>query len=125
VISTKILEWNIKHGGSRERTPKILESVGQHDADIVVLTEFRTNHQDSLINGFEAQGYSHFVSSNPEPKTSGILVASKLNLTPITSEYVNEGARQRWLEVEIVEKQLKLLCLHIPGAGDVWGKEAF
>ncbi len=120
-----ILEWNIKHGGSLERIPKILGSIGSHDADIVVLTEFRTDHQDSLINGFERQGYSYFISSDPELKTNGILISSKLNLSPIESGYVKEGVRQRWLEVEIAEKQLRLLCLHIPGAGDVWGKEAF
>jgi len=53
------------------------------------------------------------------------LVASKFKLSPINSKYVKEGARQRWLEIEIVEKQLRLLCIHIPGAGDVWGKEDF
>jgi exodeoxyribonuclease III len=125
VVKMIILEWNIKHGGSEDRIPKILGSIRTHNADIVVITEFRTTHQESLINGLQEMGYFQFISSNPAPKTNGILVASKLEILPIDPSYVEDGVKQRWLEVEVVDRRFRLLCLHIPGAGDVWGKEAF
>ncbi len=125
MIFIKILEWNIKHGGSQERILKILDSILSHNADIVVLTEFRTSHEERMIEVLTEGGYSHFHSSNPQPKTNGIFIASRSPLTPINSTYVKEGVSQRWLEVEIPDLRCKLLCLHVPGAGDSWGKEPF
>ena len=121
----KIIEWNIKHGGSERRIPGILDAIRSHDADIVVLTEFRIERQESLIKGFQDLGYSHFISSDPAPRTNGILIASRSKLVPIGSSYAEVGVKQKWLEIEVVEGQFRLLCLHVPGAGDGWGKEAF
>ncbi|MHC1709393.1 MAG: endonuclease/exonuclease/phosphatase family protein [Methanomassiliicoccales archaeon] len=125
VVHIKILEWNIKHGGSSERIPKIISSIISHDPDIVVITEFRTSHQDRLEEALTKGRYTQFITSEPQPRTNGIFIASKLALRPITSSHVQDGVKHRWLEVEIVEKKCKLLCLHVPGAGDVWGKEPF
>ncbi|MHC1680734.1 MAG: endonuclease/exonuclease/phosphatase family protein [Methanomassiliicoccales archaeon] len=125
MIHIKILEWNIKHGGSLERIPKIISSILSHGPDIVVITEFRTSHQDRLTEDLTKGGYTHFISSEPQPRTNGIFIASKLALKPIISSHVQDGVKHRWLEVEIVDKKCRLLCLHVPGAGDVWGKEPF
>jgi hypothetical protein len=39
-ISMKLIEWNIRHGGSK-RIPGIIESLAHHNPDIVILTEYR------------------------------------------------------------------------------------
>ena len=121
----KIIEWNIKHGGSERRIPGILSAIRSHDADIVVLTEYRIERKEQLMDGLQDMGYVYILTSDPMPRTNGILIASRSTLKPLSSPYAEEGVRQRWLEVEIVERGLRLLCLHIPGAGDSWGKEAF
>lgn len=105
--------------------PKIIESILAHHADVVVITEFRSARQDELTKGLAAGGYSHFISSNPDPGKNGIFVASKVDLRPVPASYIHEGARQRWLEIEISDMNCRLLCLHVPGAGDSWGKEPF
>ena len=38
----KIITWNIRHGGGT-RTDNILHSISNHNADTVILTEFRNN----------------------------------------------------------------------------------
>lgn len=119
------MEWNIKHGGSIDRIPKIISSIISHGADIVVITEFRTSHQERLVEDLAKEGYLHFISSEPQPKTNGIFIASKLAMRPLTSSYVQDSVKQRWLEVEIIDMSCRLLCLHVPGAKDAWGKEPF
>lgn len=125
MICIKIIEWNIKHGGSVERIPKILDSILKHDADVVVISEFRSSRQDHLVNGLAAGGYSNYISSDPGPGKNGIFIASKVKLRHIPTSYIHEEAKQRWLEIEIEELNCRLLCLHVPGAGDAWGKEPF
>jgi len=125
VICIKIIEWNIKHGGSTERIPNILGSILKFDADIVVITEFRSPRQDELVAGLTTGGYTNFISSNPDTNKNGIFVASKVELRQIPTSYIHDGARQRWLEIEISDMNCRLLCLHVPGAGDSWGKEPF
>ena len=121
----KITEWNIRHGGSNERIPKILSSLQSHDADIIVLTEFRSERLDLLLEGLRRLGYTDFISSNPGPNTNGIFIASRCHLGQIDSKYVSEGVKHRWLEVDVADYGFKLLGIHIPGASDKWGKKAF
>lgn len=54
----KILQWNIKHGGNNSL--KIANELIQHNADIIVLTEFRNNQTgDTLRNSLNSTGYSY------------------------------------------------------------------
>lgn len=125
MICIKIIEWNIKHGGSTKRIPNILGSILKFDADIVVITEFRSQRQDELVAGLTTGGYTNFISSNPDMNKNGIFVASKVEIRQIPTSYIHDGARQRWLELEITDLNCRMLCLHVPGAGDAWGKEPF
>ncbi|GIO27984.1 hypothetical protein J43TS3_25950 [Ornithinibacillus bavariensis] len=45
----KILTWNIRHGGTKYTLDKIIQSLIFHNADVVVLTEFRNNDNDFNI----------------------------------------------------------------------------
>jgi len=40
----KLLTWNIKHGGS-SRINNILQTLVNHDPDLIVLTEFRVKNE--------------------------------------------------------------------------------
>jgi len=37
----KIVTWNIRHGGSKEKLPTIVDILLQQKADVLVITEFQ------------------------------------------------------------------------------------
>lgn len=75
----KLEAFNIRHGGG-SRVAKIIESIQQHDPDLVLLTEFRQNRNgekiQSLLHGL---GYLYQVSGNSEPRANTVLFASRIN----------------------------------------------
>jgi exodeoxyribonuclease III len=66
-----------------------------------------------------------YVYTNPLPKVNGILMASREPLTALPSPHAPKGLEHRWLELYLPEVQARLLCVHIPTAGDKSGKLAF
>ncbi len=120
----KLIEWNIRHGGSK-RIPAIINCIDQHHPDIVVLTEFRSDYLADLEQGLKKIGLSNILTTNPLPKVNGILVASREPLTVLPSPLAPKGLEHRWLELSLPDVQARLLCVHIPTAGDKAGKLAF
>jgi exonuclease III len=119
-----LIEWNIRHGGSK-RIPDIVNSIDQHHADLVVLTEYRSDYLADLKQGLKKIGLPHIITTNPLPKVNGILVASREPQTSLPSPLAPNGLEHRWLELSLPEIQARLLCVHIPTAGDKGGKLAF
>ena len=72
----KICAWNIRQGGST-RIKNIVETIFEHDADIVILTEFRIAKGNLIQSALLKKGWHYQITSNPEPKTNGIMIASK------------------------------------------------
>jgi exodeoxyribonuclease III len=93
-----LLEWNIRHGGSK-RIPGIIESLAHHNADLVILTEFRNDYQTELEQGLKKIGLPHIITTNPLPKVNGILAASREPLTVLPSPHAPKGLEHRWLEL--------------------------
>ncbi len=121
----KILTWNIKHGGSNGVIPKILLSILEHDPDIAVLTEYRVENGRLISESLRDKGWLYQLSSDPPPKTNGILIASRRDITKSPIDYGLPEASHRWLDVTLKDIDLRVLGIHIPGAGDKWGKEDF
>ena len=114
-----IMEWNIRHGGSRDRLPGIIGSLCVANPDIVILTEFRRNACEApLRNALLTLGYVHQFCSDIPEKTNGIFVAAKSDLQQETDPV----AMHRLLPLYLPSFDLHLLGTHIPGAGDKWDK---
>jgi exodeoxyribonuclease-3 len=96
----KLLTWNINRGGG-ERINKIAESLIYHQADIIVLTEFRNNSKgDKLRKSLADCGWLYSASSNLAPGINGVLVAAKIPFELQASDQVCVALRERWLELE-------------------------
>ena len=55
----KIFAWNIRQGGRKNRE-QVLARCRNHDADIIVLTEFRRNDVgEYLSESLRAAGWAH------------------------------------------------------------------
>jgi exodeoxyribonuclease III len=120
----KLIDWNIRHGGSK-RIPGIIESLAHHNPDLIILTEFHSEYQTELEQGLKKIGLPHTITTNPLPKVNGILAASRKPLTVLPYPLAPKGLEHRWLELSLPDLQARLLCVHIPTAGDKIGKLAF
>jgi len=75
----KLLTFNIQHGGGT-RVSTILDNVLKHNADTVVLTEFRQNKNAITIKeNLYKNGYIYSSSSSLDPKKNSVFIASKFH----------------------------------------------
>src|SRR5215472_12733975 len=73
----RLLAWNIRQGGG-SRLPRIAEALKRHDADIVVLSEYRGGPSaHRLCAALHVLGYRHATTVVPPPSRNGVLVAAR------------------------------------------------
>lgn len=122
----KVLTWNIRHGGKKKELNNITESLVTHNADLIVLTEFRETLNGSVISKqlFD-KGWQHQYSTQPPKGQNGILILSKTPLVRATDASNLPKAAHRWGYVQLPEFNLFVLGIHIPGFNDIWDKRDF
>jgi exonuclease III len=73
----RLLAWNIRQGGG-SRLAAIGAALAQHDADILVLSEYRGGDSAARLRGALAGlGYDHTTTSVPPPGGNGVLIAAR------------------------------------------------
>jgi exonuclease III len=73
----RLLAWNIRQGGG-SRLPRIAEALKRHDADIVILSEYRGGPSaHRLCAALHVLGYRHATTVVPPPSRNGVLVAAR------------------------------------------------
>ena len=108
---TKILSWNILHGGGR-RLDAILDTIDTHKPDILTLQEVRRGkHEAPLMHGLQAQGFSQIhLPETKDARENTILVAAR---SPFTAHaFPGEGGSTHILRAEF--EGLTLYPLHFP-----------
>jgi exodeoxyribonuclease III len=77
VTQLRLLAWNIRQGGGA-RLSAIANALGSHDADILVISEYRGG--DSALRLRETLaglGYRHAATPTPPPGKNGVLIAAR------------------------------------------------
>jgi hypothetical protein len=73
----RLLAWNIRQGGG-SRLSQIADALTCHDADIVVLSEYRGGPSaPRLCAALHGLGYRHAPTLVPPPNRNGVLGAWK------------------------------------------------
>jgi exodeoxyribonuclease-3 len=73
----RLLAWNIRQGGG-SRLSAIAEALARHDADVLVLSEYRGGDSALLLREMLSRlGYPHATTLQPPPGKSGVLVAAR------------------------------------------------
>lgn len=73
----RLLAWNIRQGGG-SRLPAIAEALIRHDADVLVLSEYRGGDSAlRLREMLERLGYRHVTALRPPPGKNGVLIAAR------------------------------------------------
>jgi exonuclease III len=76
----RLLAWNIRQGGGA-RIGAIAAALSRHDADIVVLSEYRGGEAGlRLVEALAALGYRHTTGPPPPPGCNGVLIAARARL---------------------------------------------
>ncbi|MGC2412564.1 MAG: endonuclease/exonuclease/phosphatase family protein [Stellaceae bacterium] len=97
----RLLAWNIRHGGGT-RLPAITEALTRHEADLLVISEYRGGDSASRLRAALAGlGYAHQTSLVPPPGKNGVLIAARRPFREHGA--VSEGVPEpyRMLRVEV------------------------
>lgn len=108
----KVLTWNILHGGGPRRLPDIVLALLEHDADVVVLTEYRRTLGGQLRGVLDDHGWRYQVSTEPPPGENGVLIASRMALE--AGESAPGGPSGRLLQVHIRQTDTTVIAAHVP-----------
>jgi exonuclease III len=77
----RLLAWNIRQGGG-SRLVGIMAALVRHDADVLILSEYRGGDSaDRLRAALRVAGYRHVTELVPPPGRTGVLVASRRGFT--------------------------------------------
>jgi exodeoxyribonuclease-3 len=73
----RLLAWNIRQGGG-SRLPAIAATLARHEADVLVISEFRGGDSaERLRAAVAALGYRHMTALTPPPGRNGVLIAAR------------------------------------------------
>jgi len=73
----RLLAWNIRQGGG-SRLTGIMAAIARHDADVLVLSEYRGGDSaDRLRTALHACGYRYVTRLVPPPHRTGVLIAAR------------------------------------------------
>src|SRR4249920_202162 len=73
----RLLAWNIRQGGGT-RLVGIMAALARHDADVLILSEYRGGDSaDRLRIALHATGYRHVTELVPPPGRTGVLIAAR------------------------------------------------
>jgi exonuclease III len=74
----KLVAWNIRHGGYNH--PALASSLMKHDADLIVLCEYRAQGSEDLVEQLRFFGWPHVATSRVSGIANGVAVLSRLPL---------------------------------------------
>ena len=73
----RLLAWNIRQGGG-SRLARIADALSRHEADILVLSEYRGGEAAVRLRAaIETLGYRYATPLAPPPGRSGVLIAAR------------------------------------------------
>jgi exonuclease III len=115
----RLISWNILAGGV-ERANAIVGAIQSHDADVLVLTEYRQSSRPVFVRRFEELGFSHHMDSDPRAGFNGVAIFSRKPFVALPCPFDAPPLSERWLEVQFDEARLRLIGAYGPlkKAGD-------
>ena len=108
----RLLAWNIRQGGG-SRLPRIAEALKRHDADIVVLSEYRGGPSAlRLCAALHALGYRHTTAFVPPPNPNGVLIAARCPFHECGA--VEMGLPEPYRMVSVDFAMFRLIGIYMP-----------
>jgi exonuclease III len=112
VSRLRLLAWNIRQGGGA-RLAAITEAIARHQADIVVISEYRGGDSGTrLREGLAAIGYRYFSRTAAPAGRSGVLIAARRRFRhygPLGSELP-----EQYLVLAVELRGIRLCGIYMP-----------
>jgi len=105
-----LLTWNLLHGGGHKRMAPITLCLLSHNADVLLLTEFRRATGGQIAGILADHGWHHQISTDPPRSCNGLLLASR---SPLSAAPTRDA---RLIEADFPDLGFALLGVHIPCA---------
>lgn len=103
----KIITWNIRHGGGT-RISKIADVIKNHDADIIVITEYRNNENGSeLRKSLLENGYLFQNTPLVDRNKNTLMIAAK---NDFSTKFFYDNLQEEYFRALKVENSS--LCLY-------------
>jgi exodeoxyribonuclease-3 len=108
----RLLAWNIRQGGGT-RLAGIIAAIVRHDADVLILSEYRGGDSaERLRVALQASGYRYVTQLPPPPRRTGVLIAAR-------RRFVERGplcahVEEPWRLVDVDLGKLRLTGVYMP-----------
>ncbi len=108
----RLLAWNIRQGGG-SRLARITSALEHHEADILVLSEFRGGQSAArLLAALDALGYRYATTLMPPPGRTGVLIAARC---PFREHgMVGIGVPEPYRMVSVAFASFRLVGVYMP-----------
>jgi exonuclease III len=108
----RLLTWNIRAGGGA-RLPRIGEAIAAHDADVLVLTEYRSGEAGQRLRAvLRDLGYLWLSPVEPPGIRNGVLIASRLK--PRAPAHVADHVPEPWRMLAVTIERTRLFGIYMP-----------
>lgn len=89
---------NIRNGGGVHRLDGITRHIEIHSPDVLVLTEYRENHNSDLLREYLTKnGFLYLTAGSNDSRMNSVLIASRIRFTPYIFEDLVELEGERSL----------------------------
>ena len=111
-MTLRLLAWNIRHGGG-VRLPAIGQALARHEADILVISEYRGGDSANRLRAALAGlGYRHQTGLAPPPGKNGVLIAARHPFREHGA--VNSALPEPYRMVRVEAAGLQLCGIYMP-----------
>ena len=108
----RVLTWNIRAGGG-SRLPRIAAALEAHQADVLVLTEYRTGAAGQELRAIlTGLGHTWISPIEPPPGRNGVLIATRTK--PRGLAVVTEAVAEPWRMLTLMLDGVRLFGIYMP-----------
>jgi exonuclease III len=108
----RVLTWNIRAGGGA-RLDRIAAAIAAHDADVLVLTEYRSGTAGGRLRAaLAAIGYVGFSDTEPPATRNGVLIAARVPLPRVA--FVAPHVPEPWRMIAVRVSRIRLFGVYMP-----------
>jgi exodeoxyribonuclease III len=108
----RLLAWNIRQGGG-SRLVAIMAAIARHDADVLILSEYRGGDSaERLHAALKVLGYRYVTKLAPPPQRTGVLIAARRRF--VERGPVCPRVEEPWRLVDVDLGVLRLTGVYMP-----------
>ena len=108
----RLLAWNIRQGGGT-RLGRIADASARHEADVLVLSEYRGGGAATrLLGALSTLGYAYVTALAPPPRFNGVLVAARCPFLAYSG--IGSGLPEPYRVVSVEFAAFRLIGVYMP-----------